>query len=461
MFDRLSYDDKLKWCDRPEHLDGPSPDAWRAINKHLGTSAASLAELVEELGKRRFGRVPRVGDAFCGGGSIPFEAARLGCEAYGSDLNPVAALLTWSALNIVGGGEEVAEEVRRAQAEVFNAVDQQITAWRIEHNEAGWRADAFLYCTETKCPECGWQVPLAPSWVIGEKTRAIARLVADPHRQRFDIEILTGVGAHEVTAVRRSGTVKISRLECPNPDCECSTPMTAIRGDQRGDDRKGRGLRLWENEDLVPRADDVFQERLFCVRWRLPRLDELLWAEQNARHTSAFAKEEEPNATNESAAPIPGWVELDSAIDALVGLLDAEERSELAALRTRDWTAENRAVLEAQVELNAKKSPQYPKAKLDSARMRFNNLKEIIVQRDQHLERLRRALPPSVYRAAEDEDLKREKHALSLVRERFQEWQAKGYIPSRSIVQGYNTDQVVRERGWTHCRANFSWPVAD
>ena len=197
VFESLSYDDKLKWCDRPEHLDGPSPDAWRAINKHLGTSAASLAELVEELGKRRFGRVPRVGDAFCGGGSIPFEAARLGCEAYGSDLNPVAALLTWSALNIVGGGEEVAEEVRRAQAEVFNAVDQQITAWRIEHNEAGWRADAFLYCTETKCPECGWQVPLAPSWVIGEKTRAIARLVADPHRQRFDIEILTGVGAHE------------------------------------------------------------------------------------------------------------------------------------------------------------------------------------------------------------------------------------------------------------------------
>ena len=142
VFERMGYDEKLRWCDRPEHLEGPSPDAWKAINRHLGTEAASLPELVRALGERRFGRVPRVGDAFCGGGSVPFEAARLGCEAWGSDLNPVAALLTWGALNIVGGGEEVAERIRAAQTEVFEAVDRQVTAWRIEHDKAGWRADA-------------------------------------------------------------------------------------------------------------------------------------------------------------------------------------------------------------------------------------------------------------------------------------------------------------------------------
>ena len=169
VFGRMGYDEKLRWCDRPEQVEGPSEEAWPAINAHLGTSATTLQGLVHELGLRRFGRVPRVGDAFCGGGSVPFEAARLGCEAFGSDLNPVAALLTWGALNIVGGGEEVAERVRQAQAEVFEAVDKQITEWRIEHNDVGWRADAFLYCTETTCPECGWRVPMAPSWVIGEK----------------------------------------------------------------------------------------------------------------------------------------------------------------------------------------------------------------------------------------------------------------------------------------------------
>ena len=37
--------------------------------------------------------VPLVVDPFSGGGSIPLEALRLGCEAFASDLNPVAALI--------------------------------------------------------------------------------------------------------------------------------------------------------------------------------------------------------------------------------------------------------------------------------------------------------------------------------------------------------------------------------
>ncbi len=39
-------------------------------------------------------KAPPVIDPFCGGGSIPLEAQRLGLRAYGSDLNPVAVLIT-------------------------------------------------------------------------------------------------------------------------------------------------------------------------------------------------------------------------------------------------------------------------------------------------------------------------------------------------------------------------------
>ena len=81
-FNRMGYDEKLEHCLRPEEVEGPSEEAWKRINAHLGTRASSLPQLVEELGRRRFGHVPRVGDAFCGGGSIPFEAARIGCEAF-------------------------------------------------------------------------------------------------------------------------------------------------------------------------------------------------------------------------------------------------------------------------------------------------------------------------------------------------------------------------------------------
>src|SRR5204863_7531796 len=118
-----------------EQSDGPSEQAWGEINAHLGTRAQSLEELVEQLGTMRFGHRPRVGDAFCGGGSVPFEAARIGCDAYGSDLNPVAAMLTWAALNIVAGGDAVAAKVRDAQREVYDAVDRDITASGIEHRK--------------------------------------------------------------------------------------------------------------------------------------------------------------------------------------------------------------------------------------------------------------------------------------------------------------------------------------
>ena len=272
VFLGLSYDEQLTYCDRPEQIDGPSPKSWQVINAHLGTDASSLPQLVAELGKRRFGHIARVGDSFCGGGSIPFEAARIGCDAYGSDLNPVAALLTWASLNIVGGGEKVASEIREAQKQVYEAVDLQVTEWGIEHREPDpktgrrWRADAYLYCIEATCPECGWRVPLAPSWVIGRGTNTIARLVPDKANKSFDFEIYTGVSTAELAAAESAGTSKDTDLKCPN--CKEVTPMKAIRGDGRGSFSDSKNLlRAWQNCDVVPRETDIFGERLYCVRW--------------------------------------------------------------------------------------------------------------------------------------------------------------------------------------------------
>jgi len=46
------------------------------------------------------GNPPPVLDPFCGGGSIPLEAQRLGLKAYASDLNPVAVLITKALIEI-------------------------------------------------------------------------------------------------------------------------------------------------------------------------------------------------------------------------------------------------------------------------------------------------------------------------------------------------------------------------
>jgi putative DNA methylase len=255
VFDRMPYGEKLEYCLRPEQIDGPSLLAWQEINAYFGTQASNLFELVRELGLRRFGQIPRIGDAFCGGGSVPFESARMGCEVYGSDLNPMASLLTWASLHLIGGGEEVSINVDNAQHEIYRMVDRKITEMGIEHNSMGWRADSFLYCVEVIDPESGWKVPLLPTLAIASKTRAIAKLIPDEANKRYDILILENVAPEEYEAAEKSNTISDLRLVPPNGGA--STPIEVIRKD----------LRMWEKDDIIPRVGDVFQERLYCIRW--------------------------------------------------------------------------------------------------------------------------------------------------------------------------------------------------
>ena len=53
-------------------------------------SSPDLQAIREEIRKAYGGRAPRVLDPFAGGGAIPLEAMRLGCEVTAIDINPVA-----------------------------------------------------------------------------------------------------------------------------------------------------------------------------------------------------------------------------------------------------------------------------------------------------------------------------------------------------------------------------------
>ena len=65
--------------------------------------------------------------SFAGGGSIPLEALRLGCETFASDLNPVACLILKVMLeDIPRHGPELAEELRRVGAEVKKAAEEEL-----------------------------------------------------------------------------------------------------------------------------------------------------------------------------------------------------------------------------------------------------------------------------------------------------------------------------------------------
>lgn len=70
---------------------------------------------------------PLVVDPFAGGGSIPLEALRLGCEAFASDLNPVACLILKVMLeDIPRHGPELAEELRKVGKEIKEAAEKEL-----------------------------------------------------------------------------------------------------------------------------------------------------------------------------------------------------------------------------------------------------------------------------------------------------------------------------------------------
>lgn len=95
MLPKAPYRKRVEEARRPEEvMDTVYVHIWDAVNAHLNTGAHSFPELVEQLGIMRYGRRPRVADTFSGSGQIPFEAARLGCDVYASDLNPVACMLS-------------------------------------------------------------------------------------------------------------------------------------------------------------------------------------------------------------------------------------------------------------------------------------------------------------------------------------------------------------------------------
>jgi len=267
-----SYEARASLCKRPEEVDEEwlYAPVWRQVNAHyanLGINAHSFDELVDQLGQLRYGKRPRVGDTFSGGGSIPFEAARLGCDVYASDLNPVACMLTWGALNIIGASPEKHKELEIAQSETFEKVDKEIISLGVENDSSGNRAKAYLYCLETRCPETGWLVPMSTSWVISKTKKVIARLKPNYEFKRFDIDVESNVSQEEVKSAEK-GTVQGNFLVYSLNGKQYKTSIKTIKGVFKdSDDATGSNLRSWEKNNYKPDERDIFKERLYCIYW--------------------------------------------------------------------------------------------------------------------------------------------------------------------------------------------------
>ncbi len=271
MLPREPYRERVNKAKRPEEImDRVHDHIWNAVNAHIGTNAHSFPELVEHLGIMRFGHRPRVADTFCGSGQIPFEAARLGCDVYASDLNPVACMLTWSAFHIVGASPERRQELEKQQQQLITKLRNEVDMLGIETDGHGWRARAYLYCVEVLLPD-GWLVPLLPSQVVSVDDGTIVELVPNDSEKCYDIRLRNCTPVDEMKTAAK-GTVKTEgRGQDPyviHPAGKNPIKISTLRGDYRmNDGTTGNKLRLWDKNDISPHTNDIFKERLYAVQW--------------------------------------------------------------------------------------------------------------------------------------------------------------------------------------------------
>lgn len=92
------------------------------LSTELGT-AVSVQDILDGRQPR-----PRVLDMFAGGGAIPLEAARLGCEAYALDLNPVAYLIELCTVTFPQQfGASLADDIERWASKVLEETKRQVS----------------------------------------------------------------------------------------------------------------------------------------------------------------------------------------------------------------------------------------------------------------------------------------------------------------------------------------------
>ena len=160
---------------------------------------------------------PLVVDPFAGGGSIPLEALRLGCEAFASDPNPVACLINKVLLDeFPRHGPELAEELRQAGAEVKAAAEKELAEF-YPLDPDGARPVAYLWARTVRCeaPNCGAEIPLLRSFWLSKKAnrrRALKPVVVRRKGEtpRVEFEIITPATEKEVAG----GTVTRAKASC-------------------------------------------------------------------------------------------------------------------------------------------------------------------------------------------------------------------------------------------------------
>jgi putative DNA methylase len=215
------------------------------------------AKVQAEIRKSTGNQPPVLLDPFCGGGSIPLEGQRLGLEAHGSDLNPVAVLISKALIEIPprfanhrpinpeaklsllgdawAGAHGLAADIRYYGQWMRNEAEKRIGQFYPkvtlprEQGEGEASVIAWLWVRTVTCPNpaCSAQMPLTSKWWLSKKKGK--ETWANPHVDysvmppTVNFTVQTGQGEPQDGTVNRQGAKCLA--------CGSSVPFEHVRNE--------------------------------------------------------------------------------------------------------------------------------------------------------------------------------------------------------------------------------------
>ncbi len=267
---------------------------YKYIDRHKESAEVERLEQAKDSAIAAFlAKMPKVFDPFAGGGAIPLEAARLGCNSYGNDINPVAHIIQRGSCEFpqkygkaisysreefirIYGEEELQKQKGEGQVigdrvDISNRLAHDVEYYalkilkgaeqKIGHlypaDEMGNKPIAYYWARVGTCanPSCGAEVPLLKQFYLSRKIGKYIYLNPIIQGKEITFEILEGKNKLE-------GWVTRSGLTCPC--CHNITEMTVIKNQSKNrngklkqrllaviDDDNGKKYRLPKKEEAT------------------------------------------------------------------------------------------------------------------------------------------------------------------------------------------------------------------
>ena len=232
-----------------------------------------LAALWQDVGERI-----SVLDPFAGGGSIPFEAARYGCDTVANELNPVAtAILQGTVVIPAFYGPQFSNLIRRYGERWSERVRERLAPFFPRSN--GETIIAYIWAHTVPCPTTGRPTPLAPDfWLAHGKANREVAVALDVNRA--------------------AGTYELAIIEGPE----------AKRWGNRSTYKQGGAESIWTGETFSGEyirkmaLEGRVGQMLLAVSTTRPKVSGRQFREPTQADLDAVAR-----AESELARKLPGW----------------------------------------------------------------------------------------------------------------------------------------------------------